>query len=395
MHFTKPSDGYSFLHKAFLKASGGWERYCDFADWWDFNNFQLVDYEEQEYNSKTMMSTVEQAYIHYAKDLTIGKFVTNDDPLGFAKREIDTDRVAAFLGQLDDLIQKHPSYIYPPYYKSKLLLLNGSKEQALTEFLPFAKLKKNDFWVWDLMAEIYKDEKDKCLASYCKAISCKIPGSFLVKTRQKFAEFLINHQYFDEARYEIDRLTTDREANGWRIPNKVLTWKQSDWYLKSEKVKSNKDFYNAHFVLAESLLFNNDPEVKVVITNLNQEKKIANYSIDKSNGGFFNYQGLIEKIDIGDIVNIRVQSVDDESGFTKVNTVRKNVDNKHPMLRIEEGVIRIKDEANFGFLGNTFVDPTIIGKYHLLDGQNINALSLLSFNKKKNEWGWKVIGKIE
>jgi len=67
------------------------------------------------------------------------------------------------LPKLEELIKRHPEYQYPPYYKAKLLLALGNEENALSAFLPFAIQKRNEFWVWELLAEICSTDKDKQL----------------------------------------------------------------------------------------------------------------------------------------------------------------------------------------------------------------------------------------
>jgi hypothetical protein len=37
------------------------------------------------------------------------------------------------------------------------------------------------------------------------------------------------------------------------------------------------------------------------------------------------------------------------------------------------------------------VGPDLVKRHRLYDGQKLRALSLLSYNKAKAEWGWKVI----
>lgn len=68
-HFTKPSEGYSYLYKAFHTLNENWDKYLDFADWWDFENFRSEDYLNEEFNGRQIMSIVERAYIAYAKNL--------------------------------------------------------------------------------------------------------------------------------------------------------------------------------------------------------------------------------------------------------------------------------------------------------------------------------------
>ena len=88
-HFSKPSEAYSFLYKAFHKAHQTWSRYIEFADWWGFDNFRSEDYLKEEYKEKKMMSIAEQAYIAYAKKLLEGELI---DPRS-QERKIDKDKI--------------------------------------------------------------------------------------------------------------------------------------------------------------------------------------------------------------------------------------------------------------------------------------------------------------
>lgn len=392
MSFSKPSEAYSFLHKAFLKASNGWDKYDQFADWWDFKNFRPEDFVEEEYNQKKMMSMVEQAYIHYAKSLTTN--VLNDLGQGVSSSPSETDRerkIEHFLVKLDDLISKHPEFVYPPYYKAKLLLTKGGKEQALKAFLPFAKQKKNDFWVWDLIAEIYASEPEIQFACYCKSLACRIPSEFLVKTRYKFAQLLIQRGMFAEARFEIDRIIQDREKQGWKVTSNLLNLQNADWYKNATLKSSNLDLYKTHLSKAESLLYTNDPELSILVTSVNSEKHMLNYAVTRSKTGFMNYEGLIKNPHPGQIYSVRFQKVDPESGFSRVNTIRMSDSQQHEMLRSHEGKVRMKEGATFAFVEDNFIGPELVNQFHLKDEDFISFRSMLAFNKKKNEWGWKVI----
>ncbi len=113
------------------------------------------------------MSIAEQAYIAYAKHL-----LPKQSPYGI---EFNRNKVEEFLTQLDSIIDKHPEYQYPPYFKAKLLLALGDKEDTLNAILPFARKKRNDFWVWQLLGETLNENPDIEFACYCKALSCKSP----------------------------------------------------------------------------------------------------------------------------------------------------------------------------------------------------------------------------
>ena len=394
MGFTKPSESYSFLHKAFLKTAENWDKYCEFADWWGLENFHISDYKAEEYKGNVLMSTVELAYINYSKSLLKGELILNEGPIDFSQRKINKDRIRNFLIELDKLIDEHPEYVYPPYYKAKLLLEIGDKENALETFIPFAKIKKNDFWVWELLAEIFIDEPEVALSCYCKALSSRIKGSFLVKTREKFANFLFEHGYNNEARTEIDQLIVDRQNEGWRIPNSIISLKNSTNYQNAIPKKSNKEFYNQYKSKAEEILYLNELEETILVTHVNEQKKFISYAIDKDKTGFFKNNSQ-KKILVGDVYKVRFASVDDENGYSKINTLNKSENPEHFMLRIDEGSVKINEGSNYGHVNNSFIPPPFINTNGLNNGDEGKFLSILNYDKNRDRWNWKVVRKIK
>lgn len=388
-HFTKPSEAYSFIYRAFHKGYHNWSRYLTFADWWNFDNLRPEDYLKEEFKSKKIMSIAEQAYIAYSKKLLEGESL---DPFG-QQRIIDQEKIQEFLPKLDALIEKQPNYQYPPYFKAKLLLALGNDENVLSAFLPFAKQKRNDFWVWDLMAEIFKDDKDIQFACYCKALSLRTREDFLVKLRQTFAEKLIIRKMYNEAKTEIQKVIAIREKEGWQLPNQIKQWTEQDWYTTAESTQSNKTLYKKHIGTAEEILFQDIPEEVIVVEFVNHNKKMLNFVQDEQRFGFFKYEGLLNKPKVGDILKVRFKGKNREKGgFYSVFTATKadpNISSK--AIKSLKGNLNIHGSNNFGFVDNIFVGPKLIDENNLENGQNIIGKAILSYNKKKNEWGWKAI----
>jgi hypothetical protein len=42
-------------------------------------------------------------------------------------------------------------------------------------------------------------------------------------------------------------------------------------------------------------------------------------------------------------------------------------------------------------LSDIFIPPPFVEQYRIRDGQTISGAAVLSFNKKRQEWGWKAI----
>lgn len=388
-HFTKPSEAYSFLYKAFHKCYKNSSAYIQFAEWWNFDNFSSKDFLSEEFKGKKIMSIVEQAYIAYSKKLLEGEAVEEN---GFLlPKSINKPKIKEFLPKLDAIIEGHPEYQYPPYFKAKLLLALGDDEEVLSNFLPFAKKKRNDFWVWELLADTFQAEDGRRLACLCKALSLKTPNEFLINTRQKLAELLIKENKFPEAKTEIKKIISVRNDNNWKIPQQLTEWTEQDWYKKSQAEKDNSGFYKQYVRIAEEILFADIPEEIVVVEFVNENKSILNFIKDKSKHGFFKYAGMVDKPEIGDLISVRFRG-EGQDGFYKVLSI-KNITDETSCDALKEfsGNLKLREPANFGFVDDIFIEPKLIVKHGLNKDDLINGKAVLSFNKKKNVWGWKAI----
>lgn len=386
-NFSKPSESYTYIFKAFHKAHPNWSKYLDFADWWDFENFRSEDYLTEEFQGKKIMSIVEQAHIAYAKKLL--EHISTLPP--GQEKLVAKDKVSQFLSKIDRLIQRHPEYKYPPFFKAKLLLAFGEVGNALSSFLPFAMQKRNEFWVWQLMAEIFPEDNEIQFSCYCKALSLKTPNDFLVRIRQIFAEKLIERQLYNEAKTEIQLVISTREKNGWNLPHQITHWTEQDWFKSVSAKTDNKDLYSQYIKKAEALLLQDIPEEVVAVEFVNENKNVLNFVKNKQKFGFFNYYDHLDKVRIGDILKVRFNG-DGVNGFYKVFSARKaESDIPSDAIRFYSGVLKVISPRNFGFVDQVYVDPQIIKDNNLKDGQVLTGKSMLSFNKKRKEWGWKAI----
>jgi len=59
-------------------------------------------------------------------------------------------------------------------------------------------------------------------------------------------------------------------------------------------------------------------------------------------------------------------------------------------LKEQEGVLSIK-ALGIGFVGDIFVSQHLIEKNHWTNGQLVKVTALLSYDKKKEKWGWSAI----
>jgi hypothetical protein len=54
-------------------------------------------------------------------------------------------------------------------------------------------------------------------------------------------------------------------------------------------------------------------------------------------------------------------------------------------------MLTIRQGNAFGFVDDNFVEPRLIAKSKLADDTAVTGKAVLSFNSKKNQWGWKAV----
>ena len=205
------------------------------------------------------------------------------------------------------------------------------------------------------------------------------------------AELLIEQKKYSEAKTEIAKIIDVRKENNWRIPNAVAEWTEQPWYKSTQVKKDNSPFYRQYLKVAEELLYQDIPEETVAVEFVNSNKNILNFVKDEMKHGFFNFSSLIENPMIGDILKVRFDG-DGHEGYFKVLTAKK-MDGNYQCAAMKnfQGTIHIKGPVHFGFVENVFVEPKLILQKNIVQDQHIQGKAILSFNKKKNEWGWKAI----
>ncbi len=386
LSLKRNSKWFSVLFNAMHKGMKESNRYIEFADWWDFKNFRPEDFQKEKMpNGKEVMAIAEQAYIAYAKHLLPKQ--TQHGEIIFNK-----DKAEAFLPVLSQIVEDYPQFQYPAYFNAKLLLALGDKDNMLESLLPFAKKKRNDFWVWEILAEAFSSDPEKVFACYCKALSCKSPDEMLVSLRQKMARLLIARKLYNEARTEIDLLVHARTEHGFKIPAEVTNWQAMDWYKTAVQSKSNFGFYKAYLPIAEALLFSDVPEESVIVEFVNADKKILNFIASETKFGFLKYDRFFSDVKVGDTLKVRFQGGSNEGMHQLYTAIKVNDDTfKKQFMKELQSVVRIPAGKPFGFMDDVFIHPSLVTKYKLTDGMQFTGKAIKSYNQEKKQWGWKLL----
>jgi hypothetical protein len=271
------------------------------------------------------------------------------------------------------------------------MLAIGAKENLLKVFIPFAKTKRNDFWVWDVMSEIFEDTDENKLACLCKALSLKAKDDFLIKVRTHIIPLLLTKEMYAEAKFELDSVIEQRLKNKWKVQANLTALQEADWYKNASTLINNKALYKSYKTIAEQILYSNLPEETIVIEYVNTERKIINFIIDKNKSGFFKYSGLKIQPKLGEVYKARLEGKEGEAFYKLYTLVKANDDSECKALRPFSGCLTVLQTSNIGFVDSVFVGTDLIKKHRLENKQNVCGNAILSFNKKKNEWGWKAL----
>lgn len=384
----KSCEAYSFLFKALFKVFKKSPIFISIADWFDFKNFIESDYIPTRLpKGNQIMSIAEQAYIAYAK-LLLPSPLPNGN-VSFNKKE-----ALAFIPKLYQLSVSYPKFQYPPYYYAKLLLAIDNKEEMMTSLIPFVRKKRNEFWAWEILADALENKPELSFSCYCKALSCTDSSLMSLKLRHKMVSMLINRKLYNEAKSEIQYIIEIRSSKNLGIPHEISELLSKKWYINAIN-NNNEFFYKAIAITAEEFLYSDIPEENIIIDFVNTDKKILNFIVSDEKIGSFKYNRFFDNIKIGDCLSVRFEN-NPSDGFYRILTFKATDDKVLRSNYIKEikGFIkieRIKKKISHGLIEDVFIFKNTINKYNLKDGDRKTVEAMRSFNKKSEEWGWKVI----
>jgi hypothetical protein len=296
---------------------------------------------------------------------------------------------------------------------AKTMITKGLYTEAKHEITRIVKARENEGW--SLSEELqnfqqqpwYKDAQDtknnydlyqqyassteELLFKNLPWINCYFGDVFSVESQQKQKRKIYilkeNQKYADEVALPESKFSHCRFKKGDLIQIKG-EWEHDGrfkFYTVNKEPLSNN--------------FDSFPELIGVITYVNSEKQSANFIVDK------HIEGLIHKSDCTDILTVGSKVKLRLSKYQNVHGIRINIlscsatneEQNSGIIKAFTGVIKISD-VMMGFVTDRsvssesiFVDRDIVQTYNLQDNATISGTAIINFNKKKNQWGWKVL----
>ena len=298
------------------------------------------------------------------------------------------ERAAPWLQRLSDLTARHPDWDFLPYYHAKLLLRLDRTDEAMAVFLPFARRKKKEFWVWSMLAELVAPELAP--ACFARALSLGAPEIFLVKVRQRVAAWLIQEARWADARAEIDRLVATRRASNWPVPADVQRWLNDDRYTQSDAAPLGH-WYGALLPRADALLWSDSSEAVVLVTGLDATGQCVYVAIDARTTGRFPAGKFGLNPAVGDRLVLRYSRVE-KNGRVQLRVHAATATDaalSHLQIRTVTAPLRPVADKGVGFVGNVYVPADLLAAYTGLPGALVTVAAVEAWDAVKQKSGWR------
>ncbi len=385
LNYNRPSREHSLILNFFLKRPDHFHIFEQFISWWDIKNLRDEDFQNEQFKDVSYPALAETLYISLSKNC-LAYVAESKEQL----EDQDKRWMISLSHELDELYIKYPGYKMFPFYASKLRLNAGITHGVLTAFLPFARRNSSQFWVWDFLADFFPTNPDLQLALYCKGMLCRADDHMKLAIQAKLLESFINHNMFDEAHEELDKIIQVKEYNKWKIHAALLAHKSKDWYLGSSNRRQSMKTYSRFAKDGESVLFNDQPTKMAVISAYLPDRGVAFIvTEDLTNAKFKVSKYRIYNPEPGMLLQVITETV--EGTVEVVQAKPATVQTHEKLFQIVEGRIKIINTGQFGIVNAVFVPQELIAQAGIHDGDPAIVKALRSYDKKKDNWGWKAI----
>jgi hypothetical protein len=345
-----------------------------------FQSLEVADFEPGSIDGKNIPSLAERIFIAYAKSLI--------------KESVSSEKILEVIRELvEPILEPYSHMQYVPYFKAKLLLKIGNASEGMTAFLPFARKKQREFWVWQVMAECHQDQQDLHLSCLCKALTCKTKPEFLCGIKERITPVLLEKGENNWAKSELDDLIRIRTKNGWGLRSNHQKMLQQTWYISAHTLVLGHH-YQPYALNASKLLEGSleaGQKYSVVVTEVNPVKKMFGFISDAKQVGFTSFQVSPEP---GDIFEIWGEFSGAFFRQTTLRSVEGTFDSVSTVRKIIQGKLQLPESKNFGFVDGVFVSPEMVKRWGLVAGQELKGLAVLAPVKRDGPLKWKFVKKV-
>ena len=389
LNIDKSEDVYYDIFERFYEYRDTWDSFFSFCRWWGLEHLRPQDFHRQtaRIGKKMIVSMGEGTYIACAKRML------KEYEWGLQ----GVSDINKFIGLLDNVIEQYRGLYWLEYYKYKLMLIRDDNEEVMQMFLPVVKKRSSEFWTWLLMSEIFADDEEKHVACMLRASSCKAKEVFLSPIRYKLAKYMIEHEDYVGARYEIEQFLYGRQFGDYSIPEEVKEWTEMSWFKSAQGTSTVLSMPFRQ--ITDAILASDLPVLTGVVTYVNYEKSIATLVYDYQRNAFFKFNESVGDLQSGDVVKFKAEF---KAGGDNVKVVAAQVIDSMPetdFYRTVKGTVSTNfmgtsfflntDDENI-YVPNTVFDNNDVNR-SLYVGDEITCRVAYAYNRKQDRWNWVVV----
>jgi tetratricopeptide (TPR) repeat protein len=129
-----------------------------------------------------------------------------------------------------------------------------------------------------------------------------------------------------------------------------------------------------------------------VVDHINREKGILHFIVDRKIDGIIPLSELGDAFSEGDSIALTLSSYISKQG-PAYRVHRAKASDKQPSSDIRKQFceeVRISNGMGFT-VSDVFVAPPLVSRYRLEDGHQVSGTAVISFNKKRGNWGWRAV----
>ena len=337
------------------------------------------------------------------------------------------------------------------YHLASLLLLTDSREKAQNYLLQSVKRNATHGWAWSALGEFLLEvEPEKAISCFGKAIDIERDEQFSLKARKRLLVLFIATKELARAKFEALKIVQLYEEHDWNIKPKLEEQIEALEDINPISEQEQLAFYKHCSQIADAFLFSDLPEHHAIVTNVftNQKGK-QRMTLFIETLGVLNFPGSqiqpalrrpgtwltvkcseeqpIQLLKIEQttprpslfgqqpwaVARLNKQDallLSEEKNLitwgkktlpsqVKVGDLLTMTPNGHwrtadqeesPLVRIFQGKLKLLT-AGFGFVDDIYINADLVNDQHLQNGENVIGKAIMSFNKKKESWGWSAI----
>ena len=137
------------------------------------------------------------------------------------------------------------------------------------------------------------------------------------------------------------------------------------------------------------------PERVGVVDHVNIEKNVLHFIIDRTTDGVVPLADLSGKFKEGEAIAVKLSRYSTKKGAT-YRVLYAEATDEMPSAQVWKqfsDAVRVSNGMGFTS-GDIFISPPLIEEHGIHDGQTVSGTAVLSFNKKRQNWGWKAISLV-